>query len=88
MSSSSFQIGGFPYECYDHHCTTGAYCLIHGCQRKHGELSGEIDRRLTGALIEASRGPLGMPATVDTLKAMLTKAGLGLVLLATERARG
>ena len=44
------------------------------------ETAAEINRRLTTALIEAGRSPLGMPGTVDTFKAMLDKAGLALVL--------
>ncbi len=40
----------------------------------------EVDRRLAAALHEAGRSPLGMPGTVDTLKGMLAKAGLVVVL--------
>jgi len=42
--------------------------------------AAEIDVRLTRALIEAGRSPLGMPSTADLFKAMLAKAGLALVL--------
>lgn len=40
----------------------------------------EIDGRLHYALIDARRSALGMPSSVDTLKAMLARAGLALVL--------
>lgn len=40
----------------------------------------EIDRRLSDALYEAGRSALGMPSSLDTVKAMLAKAGLALVL--------
>lgn len=44
------------------------------------EILGEVDRRLAAALIERARSTLGMPGTVDTLKSMLDRAGLALVL--------
>jgi hypothetical protein len=40
----------------------------------------EIDNRLHVALIDAGRSALGMPSSVDTVKAMLARAGLALVL--------
>lgn len=40
----------------------------------------EVDSRLFLALQDASRSALGMPSSVDTIKAMLTRAGLALVL--------
>ncbi|WP_036010645.1 hypothetical protein [Bradyrhizobium yuanmingense] len=40
----------------------------------------EVDRRLSKALDDAGRSVLGMPGSVDTLKAWLAGAGLCLVL--------
>jgi len=40
----------------------------------------EIDRRLFEALQAAGRSPLGMPCSVDTLKVLLERYGLALVL--------
>jgi hypothetical protein len=39
----------------------------------------DIDRRLARALAEARSSTLGMPSSVETLKAMLQRAGLALV---------
>jgi hypothetical protein len=41
---------------------------------------GEIDSRLFLALQDAGHSALGMPSSVDTVKAMLARAGLALVL--------
>ena len=67
----------------------------HGCGNCpcHGECPyvdpqhawDEIDRRLFDALLEAGRSALGMPSSVDTLRAMLKKAGLALVLVGERR---
>lgn len=40
----------------------------------------EIDHRLLSALQDAGHSALGMPSSVDTIKAMLARAGLALVL--------
>lgn len=40
----------------------------------------EIDGRLFLALQDAGHSALGMPSSVDTVKAMLARAGLALVL--------
>jgi hypothetical protein len=69
----SAQLGGFNYDCYEAHCTTGNDCLYYGCKR-------DVDLRLAEALRDAGRSALGMPASVDTLRAMLDRAGLALVL--------
>jgi hypothetical protein len=44
----------------------------------------EVDRRLAKALDDAGRSALGMPGSVDTLKAWLARAGLCLVLRTPE----
>jgi hypothetical protein len=46
----------------------------------HNDDRQEIDRRLSDAFRTAGRSALGMPSSVDTLKAMLAPAGLALVL--------
>lgn len=45
-----------------------------------GEDTAELDNRLRLALVEAGNSALGMPSSVDTVKAMLARAGLALVL--------
>jgi hypothetical protein len=42
--------------------------------------TAEINVRVANALHDAGRSALGMPSSVDTLKAMLAKVGLALVL--------
>ncbi|WP_439399003.1 hypothetical protein ACRQ5Q_16760 [Bradyrhizobium sp. PMVTL-01] len=44
------------------------------------EVLGEVDRRLAAALRQAANSALGMPAAIDTFKAMLDRADLALVL--------
>ncbi|MCK1536841.1 MULTISPECIES: hypothetical protein [unclassified Bradyrhizobium] len=44
----------------------------------------EVDRRLAKALDDAGRSALGMPGSVETLKAWLARAGLCLVLRTPE----
>lgn len=43
-------------------------------------IEAEVNNRLFLALQDAGRSALGMPSSVDTLKAMLARAGLALVL--------
>ncbi|EJN11811.1 hypothetical protein PMI42_04825 [Bradyrhizobium sp. YR681] len=44
------------------------------------EVAPLVDARLAEALRQVGQSPLGMPATVDTFRAMLDRAGLALVL--------
>jgi glycine cleavage system aminomethyltransferase T len=49
------------------------------------DAGSEVERRLAEALHSAGRSALGMPATIDTFKAMLARAGLSLALAEAEQ---
>ncbi|MBR0687311.1 hypothetical protein JQ594_15375 [Bradyrhizobium manausense] len=48
----------------------------------------EVDRRMSKALEDAGRSALGMPTSVDTMKAWLNAHGLCLALRTREGDRG